>query len=198
VATETDAARDRVLAARAALGDELETLEASARAAVDIPARIRRSPVKAAAVAAGTGFVVLGGPRRIFRRAKRAIRGPEAPLPSAMLPDEIEKTLRALGSDGDKVRGALERDFAAYATKAARDRTRLRTLLYVAVARPFVIRASKAFAENLFRSDEEGFQVRLQQVRDRIARREHEDAPAAGPADPSVASANDHPGAAGA
>ena len=44
MATETDAARDRVLAARAALGEELETLEASARAAVDIPAKIRRRP----------------------------------------------------------------------------------------------------------------------------------------------------------
>ena len=65
VATETDAARDRVLAARAALGDELETLEASARAAVDVPAKIRRSPGKAAAIAGGDGL------RRAGRAAPR-------------------------------------------------------------------------------------------------------------------------------
>ena len=47
MATETEAARDRVLAARAALGDELDGLEASARAAIDIPAKIKRSPAKA-------------------------------------------------------------------------------------------------------------------------------------------------------
>ena len=70
MATETDAARDRVLAARASLGEELEVLEASARAAVDVPAKIRRSPAKAAAIAGGTAFVVLGGPRRVLRRGQ--------------------------------------------------------------------------------------------------------------------------------
>jgi hypothetical protein len=114
VATETDAARDRVLAARAALGDELETLEASARAAADVPAKIRRSPGKAAALAGGTAFLVLGGPRRVFRAGRRAVTGAPEPLPEAMLPKEVEKTLRYLGDDGAKVRGALERDFAAY------------------------------------------------------------------------------------
>ena len=39
-----------------------------------------------------------------------------------MLPDEIDKTLRKLGDDGDKVRGALERDFADYVKKAEKDR----------------------------------------------------------------------------
>ncbi len=112
VAEETDAARLRVLAARAALGEELETLEASARAAVDVPAKIRRSPGKTAALVGGVGFIALGGPRRVFRRAKRAVTGPPEPFPKSMLPDEIERTLRELGDDGAAVRGALERDFA--------------------------------------------------------------------------------------
>ncbi len=172
MATETDAARDRVLAARSALGDELETLEASARAAVDIPAKVRKHPARTAAVAGGTAFVVVGGPRRVFRRVKRAVRGPEAELPKSMLPDEIEKTLRSLGTDGDKVRGTLERDFAAYTKKTKRDRTRLRTLLFVAVLQPLLIRASRAAAEAVFSTDEEGFQARLAQVQARIARRE--------------------------
>ena len=101
-----------------------------------------------------------------------AVFGRPDPLPKAMLPDEIEKALKALGPDGAKVRGALERDFAAYTKQAAKDRTRLRTLLFVAVLRPIILRASKAAAEAVFSTDEEGFQARLAQVQSRIARRE--------------------------
>ncbi len=36
------------------------------------------------------------------------------PLPESMLPEEVERAVRALGSDGDRVRGALERSFAGY------------------------------------------------------------------------------------
>jgi hypothetical protein len=172
VAAETDAARDRVLAARAALGEELETLEASARAALDIPARIKRSPAKAAAIAGGTGFIVLGGPRRVFRRAKRAVFGAPAPFPASMLPDQVERTLRELGDDGAAVRGALERDFAAYAKKAHRDRAQVRTVLLLSVARPLLQSATKAAARALFRPDDAGFMQRLAQVRERAARME--------------------------
>ena len=169
MASETDAARDRVLAAREALGEELEVLEASARAAVDVPAKIRRNPVRTAAVVGGTGFLVLGGPRRVFRAAKQAITGKPEPLPKSMLPDEVEKTIRKLGDDGAKVRGALEKDFAAYAVQAQRDRARLRTLLLLTVARPFLAGATKAAVGWLFRTDDEGFQARLAQIRARAA-----------------------------
>jgi len=165
VATETDAARDRVLAARAALGDEFDALEASARAAVDIPAKVRRSPAKAAAIAGSTGFVVLGGPRRLFGAARRAIFGPTAELPKRMLPDEIEKTLKKLGDDGDKVRGTLERDFAAYAKEAEKDRGV--GALATAAARPLLMRGARAAAEWFFRTDDDGFQARLAEVRER-------------------------------
>ena len=86
--------------------DELERLEAAARAAVDVKAKVKRNPGKAAGAAAGIGFLALGGPRKVFRRA--AARSSASPIrcPSAMLPDEIEKALRALGPDGAKVRGA--------------------------------------------------------------------------------------------
>ncbi len=181
MAEGTDAARERVLAARAQLGDELVVLEASARAAVDFPAKIKRSPAKAAAVAGGAGFLVVGGPRRVVNGVKRAVRGPSKPLPKSMLPDEIEKTLRKLGSDGDAVRGTLERDFAAYAKQASKDRGRgLKTLLLLSVARPVLTHGSRTAARWIFSSDEIGFGERLEQVRHRIegisARREAETA----------------------
>ena len=122
----TAAARAEVLAARELLEEELIRLEASTREAVDIPAKIKRNPVKAAGVAAGVGFVAVGGPRKLFRRAKRAVMGPEEPLPASMLPDEIEKALKRMGGDGVKVRGLLEREFADYlrtTEKARRDRS---------------------------------------------------------------------------
>jgi hypothetical protein len=82
-----------------------------------------------------------------------------------MLPKEIEKTLRKLGDDGDKVRGALQRDFAAYAKEAEKDRG-IGTLA-TAAARPLLLRGAKAAAEWFFRPDEAGFQARLAEVRER-------------------------------
>ena len=167
MATETDAARDRVIAARADLEEELEHLEAAARAAVDIPAKIRRSPAKAAAVVGGVGFLALKGPQRLFGAGKRAVRGPSAPLPKSMLPEEIDKTLRSLGADGDKVRGALERDFAKYAKQAARDRTGTRNLLLVSIARPLLTSVATRAGQWLVNPDEEGFAQRLAEIRGR-------------------------------
>lgn len=182
MASDTDAARARVLAARTELALELERLEASARAAADIPAKVRRSPAKAAAIAGGTGFLVLGGPKRLFKRAKRAVVGPEQPLPERMLPKEIEKTLGKLGRDGDRVRGTLERDFAAYVREAQGKRgPDLASLVSGAVAKPILTRLSKSAAEWFVRTDEEGFQAQLERLRD--SRRSSSGAAAARDAD---------------
>jgi hypothetical protein len=167
VATEQDAARDRVLAARAGLAEELELLEASGRAAVDIPAKIRRSPAKAAAVVGAIGFLALKGPQRLFGAARRAVRGAPEPLPSRMLPEEVDKTLRKLGNDGEKVRGALERDFADYARKSQKDRQALGSVLLLAVARPLLGRAAKSIGDLVFSPDPEDFSTRLARVRER-------------------------------
>jgi hypothetical protein len=167
VATETDAARLRVLAARDDLETELQRLEASARAAVDIPAKIRRSPAKAAAIVGGVGFLALKGPQRLFGGAKRVVRGKDAPLPGRMLPDEIEKTLRSLGSDGDSVRGALERDFADYVKQASRSRRRTLSLVALTIARPVLARGVKSTMDFLFAPDAAGFAERLAQIRAR-------------------------------
>ena len=195
MATETDAARDRVLAARSALGDELEVLEASARAAVDVPAKIRRSPAKAAAIAGGAAFFALGGPKRAFRAGKRAITGDPAPMPRSMLPKEVEKTLRKLGDDGDEVRAALERDFADYAKQAERDRVKVPTMLLGAFAQPILSQAAKRATAWLFRTDDEGFQARLAQVRERARHQNDALASEPGTVDPA---ADADAGAAGA
>jgi len=169
VATEQDAARERVLAARADLRQEVDLLGASGRAAVDIPARIKASPAKAAAIAGGLGFVVLKGPQRLFGAVRQKVRGEPADLPERMLPEEVEKTLRKLGKDGDKVRGALERDFADYAKKSHKEREGLKTVLLMAVARPLLGRGAKAASDLLFSPDPEGFSGRLAQVRAQAA-----------------------------
>jgi hypothetical protein len=167
VATEQDAARERVLAARADLSEQLDVLQASGRAAIDIPAKIRRSPGKAVAIAGGGAFLVLKGPQRLFRGARRMVRGPEAAMPKSMLPDEVERTLRSLGSDGDKVRGALERDFATYAHKAHAGRDQLRTLVALAVIRPLLFRGTREVLDRLFRADSGDVADRLAAIRGR-------------------------------
>jgi hypothetical protein len=173
VAAEADAARERVLAARAELATEVERLEASARAAVDIPSKLRRNPARAAAVVGGVGFLALGGPRRLFRRAKAAIVGPDQPLPESMLPEEVEKTLKRLGTDGERVRGTLERDFAEYVkVEEKRRRPRrpdLRQTLYYAVALPLVRRGGRFAVEWLLRPDQRAAQ--LETLRSRIRAR---------------------------
>jgi hypothetical protein len=171
VATEQDAARDRVLAARAALDGDLEDLEASARSAVDIPTRIRQSPAKALAIGGGVAFLVLKGPSRIYRAVRKAVTGEPAPMPKRMLPKEIEKTLKSLGDDGDKVRGALERDFADYAKKAEKDRKGLVSVLVLAAVRPLVVRGARRAGEYLFSPNAEGLGTRLAEVKANAAQR---------------------------
>lgn len=168
MATEADAARERVLAARSDVAIELERLEASARAAVDVPSKVRRNPVKTAAIVGGAGFVALGGPRRLFRRAKAAIVGPDAPLPEQMLPEEIEKALKRLGSDGTRVRGVIERDFADYVKAAEKRRgPPLAQTLYYSLTGLLIRRGSKLAVDWLMQPDQHGLTAQLERLRGR-------------------------------
>ena len=115
----TDAARAEVLAAREGLDEQLVRLEASGRAAVDIPARLKREPAKVLGTAGGAAFLLLGGPKRVLKGVRSAILGEKAALPKSMLPPEIEKQLKKLGPDGEKVRGTIEREFANYLDETA-------------------------------------------------------------------------------
>ena len=173
--TRTDAALAEVLAARDGLAEEIDRLEASGRAAVDIPAKIKRSPAKAAAIAGGGAFLVLGGPKRVYRKARKAITGrEEAPLPKSLLPKDIDKALKKLGSDGDQVRGTIERDFAKYLDDRAKERRKEGivaglTAIAVAALRPIGTRAGRQLAERMINPDPAAFEEQLRKVRERSA-----------------------------
>lgn len=173
--TRTDAALAEVLAARDGLAEEIDRLEASGRAAVDIPAKIKRSPAKAAAIAGGGAFLVLGGPKRVYRKARKAITGKEeAPLPKSLLPKDIDKALKKLGSDGDQVRGTIERDFAKYLDDRAKERRKegiaaATIAILTAVLRPVGTRAGRQLAERMINPDPAAFEEQLRKVRERSA-----------------------------
>jgi hypothetical protein len=102
-------------AARAEVEASLDQLSSATQSALDIPAKVRRNPVKTAALVGGAGFLLAGGPRRVIRGALRTVR-PERPDPYAgLLPEEIEKVLRDVGlADDPEIRRALDQDFAEY------------------------------------------------------------------------------------
>jgi hypothetical protein len=165
----TDAARQEVLRAREELLQEIVQLGAAARAAVDIPARVRRSPVKTAATVGAASFLVVGGPKRVLRGVRRVVFGPAPAYPKSMLPEEIEKVVRSLGADGDKVRGALERDFAAYATSKKRaDRSFMRNALFAGFVVPLGSQVTRAVMNRALQPDREGFAEWLGKVRARL------------------------------
>jgi hypothetical protein len=175
VGARTDAARAAAVASRAELAEEVARLEAAGRAAVDIPAKARRAPARTAGLAAGVAFLAAGGPKRLVRRIRRAVQGPEADLPKSMLPREVDKTLRKLGTDGEKVRGTLEREFAGYLDEKAverrkRDLTGTVALLAAAVLGPVSKRLGARLAEELLTPKAAGsgtFDTAVQRARGR-------------------------------
>jgi len=169
----TSAARAEALAAREALASELQALEASARAAADLPARVRRNPVRTVGAAAGAGFLLLGGPGRVARGIRRALGRPE-PLPKSMLPREVEKTLRSMGDDGERVRGTLEREFARYLDEHAearrdRDLGAVAALALANLVKPATRAAGLKLAKDLVAPDGPGFGQQLARLRERMA-----------------------------
>jgi hypothetical protein len=175
VAERTDAARAAAVASRAELAEEVARLEAAGRAAVDIPAKVRQAPARTAGLAAGAAFLVAGGPKRVLRGFRRAVFGPEADLPKSMLPSEVDKTLRKMGSDGEKIRGTLEREFASYLDEKAEDRRKrdlsgTAAILAASVLGPLSKRLGTRLAEELFTPKAAGegtFDAALQRARGR-------------------------------
>jgi hypothetical protein len=174
VGTRTQSAREAVLAARVDVDDQIDRLEAAGRAAVDVPSKVRANPARAAGVAAGGAFLAVGGPKRVFRRVKRAVTGKEEELPSELLPKEIEDALKKMGTDGRKVRGTLERDFAKYLDVRQKERkqeglTNALAALALTALRPVVTRGGKQLAERLLDPDQPAFNEQLAKIRARRA-----------------------------
>ena len=156
----TDAARAEVLAARDSLDEELVRLEAAGRAAVDIPARLRREPAKVLGTAGGAAFLLLGGPKRVLKGMRRAFLGDKADLPKSMLPPQVEKALKKLGPDGERVRATLEHEFAEYLEETApkrreRDLSGTAATMLGSVLLPVTKRLGQQLAERAL--DPDGF-----------------------------------------
>jgi hypothetical protein len=185
VGARTDAARAEVVASRQLLLDEVVRLEAAGRSAIDIPAKVRRSPGKTVALAAGTAFIALGGPKKTFRAVRRAILGPKADLPKSMLPEQIDKALRSLGDDGDRVRGLLEREFVDYLEKNkpvrnARDLRGTISELGGNLLRPATSEAGKRLAKELFKPEGGSFNEMMDRIQARRDARKSEGAGGSG------------------
>ena len=109
------AAIDELEAARIGLADSLDTLGDATRSALDVPAKIKRNPVKTAALVGGTGFLLVGGPRRVVRAVGRRVFSRRSDPYEGLLPPQIEKVLKDSGVAKDpEVRRALNKDFAQY------------------------------------------------------------------------------------
>jgi hypothetical protein len=108
-------ARREVEQARKGVSSELDNLGASARAAVDIPAKVRRNPVATVGAASGAAFLLLGGPRRVAKKVEKSFFPKRYSRPPKVLPKDIEASLDRLPEEQQAaVRAHLERDFAAY------------------------------------------------------------------------------------
>lgn len=122
-------ARREVELARRAVATEIDNLGAATRAAVDIPAKIRRNPVRTAGVAGGAAFLLLGGPRRVAKGVEKRLFPKRQARPPKVLPRKVEEALDRLPEENrDMVRAHLERDFAAYLKREhAKDPANART-----------------------------------------------------------------------
>jgi hypothetical protein len=121
---ETPEVTAALLELQAARGDAEASLDAitdASKRALDLPAKVRRNPVRTAALVGGAGFLIAGGPRRMVRYAVGRVR-PEVRDPHAgLLPDEIEKVLKDSGlADDPAIRRALDEDFADYLRRKGR------------------------------------------------------------------------------
>jgi hypothetical protein len=112
---EVQAAMDELTAARDAFADSLDELTAATRSALDIPAKVRRNPLRTVALVGGTGFLLAGGPRRLLRTVGRRVRPARPSAPRGLLPLEIERVLKDAGlADDPALRQAIDEDFAEY------------------------------------------------------------------------------------
>jgi hypothetical protein len=165
-----------VRASRTAFYGEMEEFEARGRAALDVRTSLTRQPLQVAGLAAGTGFVLLGGPGRAWKfiRSRVIPRSARAPLPAA-----LDGVLKAAGDDGTAARELADM-IAAAGTR--RRPGRVQRLLSGSVFLPLGLRFGQQLAARLLDVDPEVRERELARIRARNAARiaEAEAAKAAG------------------
>ena len=112
-----DEAYEQIVAARQQVRSELDVMRTTTRDAVDIPAKIRKDPVKALGLIGGAGFLAVGGPKRLLKMAGGRVRPPRKDQLKGILPKEVEKVIDKTADDPEKVRRSLEEGFYSYLTK---------------------------------------------------------------------------------
>ena len=156
---EVALARNQVLAARGTLEEDLDGLSEATRSALDIPAKVRRNPVKSVALAGGAGFLLLGGPRRLIRSATSRIFPTRRDPYDGLLPDEVERILKRSGAYNEPgVKEALEADFADYLRRKGRpalppNATTSLWRTYDALLGPLGTVGARLLVEKLFAAD---------------------------------------------
>ncbi len=113
VAKSVAEARQEVIDSRRAVESELDDLGLAVRGALDIPAKIRRNPVRTVGVGAGAAFLLLGGPKRVAKRVEQRLFPKRRER--RLLPREVDRAVDRLGEeDREATRAHIERDFASY------------------------------------------------------------------------------------
>jgi hypothetical protein len=114
MADSTAEARQELEQARRRTEAELDELGAATRSALDIPAKVRRNPLKTAGLAGGAVFLAVGGPKRLMRATERRVFSGRRERLESVLPKDVARAVDRLGGDAEKVRANLERDFMHY------------------------------------------------------------------------------------
>ena len=108
-------ARQEVENARQAVEKELDDLGTATRAAFDIPAKVRRNPVRTVGLAGGAAFLFLGGPKRVAKAAEARLFPKRLYKRERALPKDVQATVNKLEPEQKElVEAHLERDFEAY------------------------------------------------------------------------------------
>lgn len=163
----TREAREQVASARRALGAEVDELGSATRSALDIPAKVRRNPVKSVGLAGGAVFLVAGGPKRVLKGLEGRLRG-KPPKVHGLLPKEIERAVDGLGADAPAVRARLEREFAAWLEDRKKDPSRepgaRRSFwsAFEAMAKPLSGAAAKRLVQQFLAAEDDRSRARAQ------------------------------------
>ena len=111
-------ARQEVENARKGVETELDNLTSATREALDIPAKVKRNPVRTAGLAGGAAFLLLGGPKRVAKATEKRFFPKRVYKRDRALPKNVQATLNKLEPDQrELVEAHLERDFTAYMNK---------------------------------------------------------------------------------